>query len=144
MRESGRTIGFANIVIIIISIRTNLIVQYSLAFTTKHYLNFSQWLFSFSPWYHRSPLISQVVATLLSRRAASEPNCGTSSPPCLIFQLLSFTLGFGRLGKFTIINCAIFITLTNFLLTIVYQDISRGVASGEQIGPLESCWATGL
>ena len=144
MREIGRTIGFANIVIIIISIRTNLIVQCSLSFTTKHYLNFSQWLFSFSPWYHRSPLISQVAATLLSRRAASRPNCGNSSPPCLRFQLISFKLGFGRLGKFTIINGAIFISLNNFLLTIVYQDISRGVASGEQIGSLESCWATGL
>ena len=104
MWEIGLTIGFANIVIIIISIRTNLIVQCSLSFTTKHYSNFSQWLFSFSPWYHRSPLISQVAAILLSRQAASQPNCGTSSPPCLIFQLISFTLGFGRLGKFTIIN----------------------------------------
>ena len=144
MREIGRTIGFANIVIIIISIRTNLIVQCSLSFTTKHYSNFSQWLFSFSPWYHRSPLISQVAAILLSiRRAASEPNCGSSSPPCLIFQLISFTLGFGRLGKFTIINCAIFISFC-WQLCISNQDISRGVASGEQIGSLESCWATYL
>ena len=37
MREIGRTIGFANIVIIIISIRTNLIVQYSLSSTSKHH-----------------------------------------------------------------------------------------------------------
>ena len=146
MREISRTIGFASIVIIIISIRTNLIVQCSLSFTTKHYLNFSQWLFSFSPWYHRSPLISQVAATLLPRRAASEPSCGTSSPPCLRFQLISFTLGFGRLGKFTIINCAIFISLNNCFWQSCNsnQDISRGVASGEQIGSLESCWATRL
>ena len=116
MREISRTIGFANIVIIIISIRTNLIVQCSLSFTTKHYLNFSQWLFSFSPWYHRSPLISQVAATLLSRRAASRPNCGNSSPPCLRFQLISFKLGFGRLGKFTIINWMCHLHL--FLLTV--------------------------
>ena len=99
--------------------KTNLFAQCSLSFTPKHYSNFSQWLFSFSPWYHRSPLISQVAAILLSRQAASQPNCGTSSPPCLRFQSISFTLGFGRLGKFTIINCAIFISLNNFLLTIV-------------------------
>ena len=129
--------------IVIISIRTNLIVQCSLSFTTKHYLNFSQWLFSFSPWYHRSPLISQVAAILLSRQAASRPNCGNSSPPCLRFQLISFKLGFGRLGKFTIINCAIFISFC-WQLCISNQDISRGVASGEQIGSLESCWATYL
>ena len=116
MRESGRTIGFANIVIIIISIKTNLIVQCSLSFTPKHYFDFSELLFSFSPWYHRSHLISQVAATLLPRRAASEPNCGTSSPPCLRFQSISFTLGFGRLGKFTIINWMCHLHL--FLLTV--------------------------